>query len=152
MLFSLLVCLFSPNSLICFLYSWNAWEYYDLHCHNCWIKISCFASLPLGNLLTWPTGLLDSVLCCMIYCEFLSVSIRVCVWLKQPASLPVGPALWNAAKLAHLCKHSVQGCLAQPRPQTTSLQGELWKAPYCKRTGIVRNQNKTNIVCQTYCI
>lgn len=152
MLFSF--CLFSLNLLMCLLSTWNVWEYRDLPCHNSWIKISCFASLPLGNLLTGPTGLLDSVLCYVIYCEFLSVSIHVCVWLKQPVSLPAGPVLWNATKLAHLCKHSVQGCLAQPRPQTTSLQGELWKAPYCRTAGIVRNQNKTNtgIVCQTYCI
>lgn len=102
--------------------------------------MSCFASLPLGNLLTGPTGLLDAVLRDVIYCEFLSVSIRVCVRLKQPVSLPAGPVLGNVAKLAHLCKHSVQGCLAQARPQTTtSLQGELMKAPYCKTTGIVRN-------------
>lgn len=52
-------------------------------CQGCWIKISHFASFPVGNLLTGPIGQLESVLC---YCEFLSVSIRVCVCLKQPVS------------------------------------------------------------------
>lgn len=47
------------------------------------------------------------------------------VWLKQPASLPASPVLWNAAKLAHLCKHSVQGCLAQPWPQTQICRGSF---------------------------
>lgn len=108
-----------------------------------------FASVPLANLLTRPTGLFPVlwVVVSHAQCPFVSV-VKASQSVSQSVCQPAGPVLWNAAKLAHLCKHSVQGCLAQPRPPTTttSPQGELWidSVPQTKLRGIVRNQNETN--------